>query len=100
MSQPTEPWTETDRADGIHIVLAYAPMEGEDLPTICVVPWSDRGEADARRILRAVDSHDDLLTAPRAALEPLELYHAYGWPDRAGVRGRLRSAIEKAGGTE
>jgi hypothetical protein len=33
--------------------------------------------------------------AARAALEPLELYHAYGWPDRAGVIGRLRAAIAR-----
>ena len=40
----------------------------------------------------------DLLAALKAAIEPLELYHAYGWPDRDGVIAKVKAAIRKAEG--
>lgn len=36
----------------------------------------------------------------KEAIGPLELYHAYGWPDRDGVIRRLKAAIAKAEGKE
>ena len=33
------------------------------------------------------------LDALTAAKQPLELYHAYGWPDRDGVRAQVYAAI-------
>lgn len=40
----------------------------------------------------------ELLEALQNAVGPLELYHAYGWPDRSGVIARARAAITKARG--
>lgn len=36
----------------------------------------------------------------KEAICPLELYHAYGWPDSEGVIQRLKAAIAKAEGAE
>lgn len=40
----------------------------------------------------------DLLAALKQSIGPLELYHAYGWPDRDGVINKVKSAISKAEG--
>ena len=40
----------------------------------------------------------DLLAALKATVDPLELYHAYGWPDRNGVIANAKAAIRKAEG--
>lgn len=49
---------------------------------------------------RLKDAAPDMLAAIKAVLSPLELCHAYGWPDRDGVIRRLKAAIAKAEGTE
>jgi hypothetical protein len=36
-----------------------------------------------------------LREALKGALEPLEIYHAHGWSDRAGVRAKARAALER-----
>ena len=38
----------------------------------------------------------DVLAALKAAVEPLELYHAYGWPDRDGVISKVKAVIRIA----
>ncbi len=52
----------------------------------------EQQEANARLCAAA----PDLLEGLKKALEPLEMYHAYGWPDRDGVIGQIKSAIAKA----
>lgn len=55
-----------------------------------------RENIKAQRIKAAAP---DMLAALKAALDPLELYHAYGWPDSDGVIRQLKAAIAKAEGT-
>ena len=42
----------------------------------------------------------ELVEALKAAKTPLDLYNAYGWPDRDGVRGKVKDALAKAEGGE
>lgn len=65
---------------------------------ICMTPDGTTPENKANAIIMA--SAPDLLAALKAALGPLELYHAYGWPDSDGVIRRLKAAISKAEGTD
>jgi hypothetical protein len=37
-----------------------------------------------------------MLEALKAAIVALDLYHAYGWKDRTGVRRKVREAMEEA----
>ena len=54
---------------------------------------------DAREKRRRLEqSAPDILSALKAAVGPLELYHAYGWPDRDGVIAKVKAAIRKAEG--
>ena len=54
--------------------------------------------AKIQRTQRIQLAAPDLLAALKAAVEPLELYHAYGWPDRDGVIAKVKAAIRKAEG--
>jgi len=54
----------------------------------------ERMMADARLIASA----PELLAALQKAAGALDLYHAYGWPDRAGVRNEIASVVAKATG--
>jgi hypothetical protein len=55
-----------------------------------------RNTAAANELLDAASMTSDLLEALKASIGPLELYHAYGWPDRAGVIHNIKAAISKA----
>lgn len=52
---------------------------------------------EAARSVKAVNAHDDLVKALKAAIEPLQLYQAYGWADRGGVISQLQAALKNAG---
>lgn len=45
-----------------------------------------------------ISAAPDLLAALKESVGPLELYHAYGWPDRDGVISKVKSTIRKAEG--
>ena len=65
--------------------------------SICELPFhhhDDENEANARLIAAA----PELLEALQDAVAALDLYKAYGWPDRFNVIGRSRAAIAKATG--
>ncbi|EPF9793848.1 TPA: hypothetical protein N1977_003046 [Pseudomonas aeruginosa 7D9A] len=45
---------------------------------------------------RLIDAAPELLEALEKAVEPLEMYKCYGWPDYDGVIRKIKSAIAKA----
>ena len=61
-----------------------------DAHLIAAAPTLYRIAHEQREVIRRQDA------ALRASLEALELYHAYGWPDRAGVRAKLKTEVAAA----
>lgn len=69
---------------------AFHPNDEANARLIAAAPDLYRIVHEQREVIQKQDA------ALRAALEPLELYHAYGWPDRAGVRAKLKAALAAA----
>lgn len=65
---------------------------------ICMTP--DGTTCENLSNAQIIAAAPDLLAALKQAIEPLELYHAYGWPDRDGVIAKVKAAIRKAEGAE
>ncbi|HGP4249070.1 TPA: hypothetical protein ACLM19_005256 [Pseudomonas aeruginosa] len=88
------PWEIERYSDGLIQIVGDVRIVSDDEENVTtVVEAVARGdEANARLISAA----PELLEGLKKALEPLEMYHAYGWPDRDGVIGQIKSAIAKA----
>lgn len=57
---------------------------------------SDERIAEAEANTRLIAAAPELLEALEKAVEPLEMYKCYGWPDYDGVIRQIKSAIAKA----
>lgn len=54
------------------------------------------GSLIADELRRLANVNAELLGALEKSVQPLELYKAYGWPDRAGVIFNAKKVIAKA----
>jgi hypothetical protein len=51
-------------------------------------------------MFRLREINAEMLKALKEAVEPLQLYQAYGWPDRGGVIRQMKTAIKNAEGKQ
>lgn len=72
-----------------HLQLSYTPEEWDELASIIDLAFSAKLEAAQK-----------MADALKEAKGPLEIYHAYGWPDRGGVREQIKTAIAAYAATE
>ena len=65
----------------------------------CLGIGTDADECAAKWMVAAqsmADDRDRYRKALEEALDPLDLYNAYGWQDRNGVRAKIRALINPA----
>ena len=84
-----------------------ASLTGAQLVDMCIDDFEDAQRLKQRfrqinpaEILKLLAINAELVDALKAAKMPLDLYNAYGWPDRDGVRGKVKTALAKAEGGE
>ncbi len=96
------PWTAFDNAgsnmqgygqpSGVH-------GEGDHrMKIICGCFGDIGGEEVATANANLIAAAPELYAALESALMPVEMYHAYSWPDRAGVIPKIKAALAKARG--